>query len=103
MLPELIGQLRSTISAIEDKQRASPESVINTYLARFKRAVECLEKPEDLASIEKSLKRLKGQTHGYLETSSNHNQAFLLEMGKSESMTLTMNRHENLRRRDVAV
>ena len=86
MSAELEGQLRITIKSLERKQVESPEDIICTYIVKYKYVLECLEESSDNTIISKSLRTLKNLARSYLEISSNYDQVFLTEMGKTESL-----------------
>lgn len=83
---ELIAQIRKAIQALNAKFIESNEEIIREYLFKYEKALDVIEKNTDASEQRNKLTMLLNCARGYLEHSSNYEQEFLNEMGKSETL-----------------
>jgi hypothetical protein len=85
---ELLTQLEITIKALKDKRELAPEPIVLEYIKKYENAFNCIKRATEYTEAErhKLIGKLLNCARGYMETSSNYNQAFLNEMGKTENL-----------------
>ncbi|MCP4321833.1 MAG: hypothetical protein GY787_08295 [Alteromonadales bacterium] len=86
---DLIKQITKTIEKLELKESSSNEKIIPEYIERYKKALLSLNSDvaNSLSDIsKKNLNSLLDCARGYMETSSNYSQEFLVEMSKTEKI-----------------
>lgn len=80
------AQLIVTIEKLESKQKISPELIVDNYMRKYKSALGLVVSNAPDSEVMHSLKTLKGEARGYVETSSDYMQEFLEEMGRTEKL-----------------
>ena len=83
---DLKGQLEKTIKVLESKCQSSSESVVDGYLDKYKDVLKVIESGASKEDVRKRAKKLLHCARGYMETSSDYQQDFLDEMGKTEKI-----------------
>lgn len=81
----LKGQVEISIGAMELQLQSSGEVAVARYIEKYQKALKAFDSgsPEYL---EKCLRALLNCARGYMESSSNYDQAFLREMWETESL-----------------
>ncbi|WP_434002678.1 hypothetical protein [Endozoicomonas sp.] len=82
----LKAQLETTIKALELKLQRSNEPTLKQYLERYKNTLKAIESGSSEVEINKHARKLLNCARGYMETSTNYQQNFLTEMGKTEKV-----------------
>ncbi|MEF3074483.1 hypothetical protein V2P20_05550 [Methylobacter sp. Wu1] len=85
-IANLKGQVEVTIKALELKRQSSSEPVIDEYLKKYKDVLKAIENGSSESDVHKLANKLLNCARGYMETSSNYQQDFLNEMGKTEKI-----------------
>lgn len=78
-------QIEKTIAAIRDKCIESDEVVVADYLKRYEASLSLIGTGSK-QKLEMGLKGILNCTRGYLETTSHHDQEFLVEMFETERL-----------------
>jgi hypothetical protein len=85
-LKEIKEQIEHTLAALSIKQQVSNEPVVDQYAQKYNEVLSLINSGEDKEKVISLAKNLSGLARGYLETSSNYQQDFLVEMGKTEKL-----------------
>ncbi len=83
---DLKSQLEITIKALESKIQTSSEPIINRYLDKYQQVLKIIESGASNESVRKLAMKLLNCARGYMETSSDYQQNFLIEMSKTEKL-----------------
>ena len=83
---DLKNQLEVTIKALELKCQLSTESAAVEYLSMYKDVLKAIDAGSPDGTIKGLANNLLNCARGYMETSSNYQQDFLNEMGKTEKI-----------------
>lgn len=84
-ISDLSSQINQTIDSLEKKSQASSEDYIILILKKYKLVKTELDLKKDKIDLG-VLKKLLNGARGYMETSSDYNQDFLNEMGRTEKL-----------------
>jgi len=83
---ELELQIAQTIRALEHKQSQNSESAVANILVKYRKAQVEMEGADGVQANKDALGALLNCARGYLETSSNWEQEFLHQMGRTEKL-----------------
>lgn len=86
ILQEIENQIKTTITHLDKKFQQSGEVIIHVYLKKYRDALKEIENNNADNQIKEKLLSLLHCARGYLETSSDYEQKFLNEMGKTENL-----------------
>ncbi|KEQ16472.1 hypothetical protein [Endozoicomonas numazuensis] len=85
-ITDLRVQLEKTIKALESKQKASGERIFGQYLESYRDTLLAIDSGAPQSEVNRLANKLLNCARGYMETSSNYQQGFLNEMGKTEKI-----------------